>query len=89
MGDLAARLKPAEDGVTREEPPAVDRGKASVLQPDQVMKDRGRLVRRVGIPEVIPARVEELRVEIRPADRVGLFPGGEIPRVGLCQCARQ
>ena len=31
---------------------------------------------------MIPARVEKPRVEIWPADRVGLLQGGEIPRAG-------
>ena len=57
--DAAACLNAAERRRARRPARAVDRGKAGVAQPDQVMQQRGRLIRRIRKTEMIPALVDE------------------------------
>ena len=68
--------------MARVEPHAVDRREAGVPQPDHMVQQRGRLIVRIGKPEVIPALVEEPLQEVRRVELLRLRARKRIPAVG-------
>ena len=50
----------------------IDRGKAGVLEPHEVVEEGRRMIHLVGKPEMIPLRLEEPGIEFGSAERIGL-----------------